>query len=124
MRDCRLCLFVWLYLAVGLAQHHEMKPPAEKPVRVLYKGLGNWRHPIATKTPRRRILRSGPRAALRLQPLRGAAVLPQGGRNWILTAAMPWWGMAMSTGPYVNMGSEGDGDLDSEGRLPGGGEGP
>ena len=26
-------------------------------------------------------------------------------------AAMPYWGMAMSTGPYINMGVEGDGDL-------------
>ena len=31
----------------ALAQH-DMKPPAEKPV-VLYKGLGSWHHPIATK---------------------------------------------------------------------------
>src|SRR4051794_19265715 len=29
-------------------------------------------------------------------------------------AAMPYWGMAMATGPYINMGAEGDGDLDSK----------
>ena len=44
---CRVyfCLF---FASLGWAQHHDMKPPAEKPV-ALYKGMGNWHHPIATK---------------------------------------------------------------------------
>src|SRR5207237_2263456 len=37
-----------LACAIAVAQQHEMKPPAEKPV-VLYKGLGSWKHPIQTR---------------------------------------------------------------------------
>jgi len=45
---CKTFLCACLAAAVGLAQHHEMKPPVEKPV-ALYEGMGNWRHPIATR---------------------------------------------------------------------------
>ena len=90
-----------------------MKPPVEKPV-VLYKGLGNWHHPIATKNAEAQKFFDQGLALLygfnryeALRSFRKAAELDA-------SAAMPWWGMAMATGPYVNMGTEGDGDLDSK----------
>src|SRR5437764_12110460 len=84
----------------------------EKPV-VLYKGLGTWRHPIATKSAeaqrffdqglallygfnRYEALRSFKRAS----ELDGAAV-------------MPYWGMAAAQGPYINM--DGDPSFDWKG---------
>jgi hypothetical protein len=90
-----------------------MKPPVEKPV-VLYKGLGNWHHPIATKNAEAQKFFDQGLALLygfnryeALRSFRKAAELDA-------SAAMPWWGMAMATGPYINMGTEGDGDLDSK----------
>ncbi len=110
---CGTLLFVWAGAAVGLAQHHEMKPPVEKPV-ALYKGMGNWGHPIATKSAEAQkyfdqglALLYGFNRYEALRSFRKAAELDA-------TAAMPWWGVAMSTGPYINMGAEGDGDLDSK----------
>ena len=110
MRRFVVCLFS---AAAALAQHHEMKPPEEKPVS-LYKGLGNWRHPIATRNPEAQnyfdqglALLYGFNRYEALRSFRKASELDP-------KAAMPYWGMAMSTGPYVNMGSEGDGDLDSK----------
>jgi tetratricopeptide (TPR) repeat protein len=95
-----------------LAQHHEMPPPAEKPV-TLYKGLGNWRHPITTSNAdaqkyfdqglnllfsfnRYESLRSF-RKATELDP----------------SAVMAWWGVAMAQGPYINM--DGDPSFDLKG---------
>ncbi|MEO8369824.1 MAG: hypothetical protein ABI806_11535 [Candidatus Solibacter sp.] len=111
--SCGTLLFIWLGASVGLAQQHEMKPPVEKPV-ALYKGMGNWRHAIATKNAEAQkyfdqglALLYGFNRYEALRSFRKAAELDA-------TAAMPWWGMAMSTGPYVNMGAEGDGDLDSK----------
>ena len=90
-----------------------MKPPVEKRWRYEEMG-GNWHHAIAVKESRgAKVLRPGPGAAYgfnryeALRSFRKAAELDA-------TAAMPWWGMAMATGPYVNMGTEGDGDLDSK----------
>jgi tetratricopeptide (TPR) repeat protein len=95
------------------AQHHEADRPAEKPV-VLYKGLGNWRHPIATRNAEAQKFFDQGLALLygfnryeALRSFRKASELDP-------AAAMPYWGMAMSTGPYINMGAEGDGDLDSK----------
>ena len=45
MRDLLLCV---IFAGVALAQPHDMGRPAEKPV-ALYTGLGNWKHPIATR---------------------------------------------------------------------------
>ncbi len=105
-----LCLF---FASMGWAQDHEMKPPAEKPV-ALYKGMGNWGHPIAVKNAEAQKFFDQGLALLygfnryeALRSFRKAAELDA-------SAAMPWWGMAMATGPYVNMGTEGDGDLDSK----------
>jgi tetratricopeptide (TPR) repeat protein len=104
------CLFSAVF---GWAQHHDMKPPVEKPV-VLYKGLGNWHHPIAVKNAEAQKFFDQGLALLygfnryeALRSFRKAAELDA-------SAAMPWWGMALATGPYINMGTEGDGDLDSK----------
>jgi len=104
-----------LFLAcagVGLAQH-EMGKPQEKPV-ALYPGLGNWRHPIATRNAEAQryfdqglALLYGFNRYEALRSFRKASELDP-------ASAMPYWGMAMSTGPYINMGAEGDGDLDSK----------
>ncbi len=91
-------------LACAVAQHHAAAGP-EKPV-ILYKGLGAWRHPIATKDPEAQKffdqglnLLYGFNRYESLRSFRKASELdPQ--------AAMPYWGMAMAQGPYINM----DGD--------------
>src|SRR3989442_12538001 len=78
---------------------------AEKPV-VLYKGLGTWRHPIATKSAEAQkyfdqglALLYGFNRYESLRSFRKASELdPQ--------AAMPYWGMAMAQGPYINMDGE------------------
>jgi hypothetical protein len=91
--------------SLGWAQHHDVKPPAEKPV-VLYKGLGNWQHPIATKSAEAQKFFDQGLALLygfnryeALRSFRKATELDA-------SAAMPWWGVAMATGPYINMGAE------------------
>ena len=105
-----LCL---LTAALGAAQAQDMKPPEENPV-ALYKGLGAWHHPIAARNPEAQkyfdqglALLYGFNRYEALRSFRKAAELDP-------SAAMPWWGMAMATGPYINMGTEGDGDLDSK----------
>ena len=107
--------FVLYLFSAGavLAQHHEMSRPPEKPV-ALYQGLGNWRHAIATRNAEAQKFFDQGLALLygfnryeALRSFRKASELDP-------AAAMPYWGMAMSTGPYINMGVEGDGDLDSK----------
>ncbi len=103
MRKLILCL---LPFSLALAQHHMPPPPAtEKPV-VLYPGLGIWHHAIATSSPEAQkffdqglALYYGFNRYEALRSFRKAAELDP-------SAAMPWWGMAMALGPYVNM----DGD--------------
>ena len=103
-----ICLFVlWLSPVTSVTAS-----AAEKPV-VLYRGLGSWHHPIATKNAdaqkffdqgltlvysfnRYEALRSFRRAA-ELDP----------------EAAMAYWGIAMAQGPYVNM--DGDPSFDLKG---------
>ena len=106
---------VWVACAgVAWAQHHDGGgKPVEKPV-ALYKGLGNWRHPIATRSEEAQkyfdqglALLYGFNRYEALRSFRKASELDP-------SAAMAFWGMAMSTGPYINMGVEGDGDLDSK----------
>src|SRR5258707_3944477 len=78
---------------------------AEKPV-ALYKGLGTWRHPIATKNAEAQKFFDQGLALLygfnRYEALRSFK------RALELDAAalMPYWGMAAAQGPYINM----DGD--------------
>src|ERR1700746_3943069 len=106
---CGTLLFVWAGAAGGLAQHHEMKPPVEKPV-ALYKGMGNWVHPIATKSAEAQkyfdqglALLYGFNRYEALRSFRKASELDP-------SAVMPYWGMAMSTGPSINMQVEVAGD--------------
>jgi tetratricopeptide (TPR) repeat protein len=109
----------WLLPALAIlpaiAQHHPQPAPGkgpEKPV-VLYKGLGAWKHPIATKIPdAQRFFDQG--LALLYGFNRYEAL-----RSFRKTAeldphsAMAYWGMAMAQGPYINM--DGDPSFD----LPG-----
>src|SRR5215813_11013706 len=98
----RLLFFSLLPLALAMAQ-----APAEKPV-ALYKDLGVWRHAIHTRNADAQKyfdqglnLMYGFNRYEALRSFRKAAELdPQ--------AAMTYWGMAMATGPYINM----DGDPD------------
>jgi tetratricopeptide (TPR) repeat protein len=97
---------------VLLAQHHEPAPPAEKPV-VLYKGLGAWRHPIATSNPEAQKFFDQGLALLysfnryeSVRSFRKASELDP-------AALMPVWGMAMAQGPYINM--DGDPSFDLKG---------
>jgi len=103
----RRTLLMMLVVATGVglasAQHqHPASPPAEKPVSLL-PGLGTWRHPIRTKSPEAQkffdqglTLVYGFNRYEALRSFRRAAELdPQ--------AAMPWWGVAMALGPYINM---------------------
>ena len=113
MRVSVRCVFCLFTAALGPAQSQEMKPPAETPV-ALYKGLGAWHHPIAARNAETQkyfdqglALLYGFNRYEALRSFRRAAELDP-------TAAMAWWGMAMATGPYINMGTEGDGDLDSK----------
>src|SRR3954454_1329170 len=78
---------------------------AEKPV-VLYKGLGTWKHPIATKNAEAQkyfdqglALLYGFNRYESLRAFRKASELDP-------SAVMPYWGMAAAQGPYINM----DGD--------------
>ena len=90
-----------LVASIASAQHHAAQG-SEKPVTLL-AGLGIWRHPIATRNPEaQKFFDQGlnlvyafnrPEA---LRSFRKASELdPQ--------AAMPFWGMAMALGPYINM---------------------
>jgi tetratricopeptide (TPR) repeat protein len=77
----------------------------EKPV-ALYPGTGVWKHAIATKSPEAQryfdqglALMYGFNRYESLRSFRKAAELDP-------AAAMPHWGIAMATGPYVNMDGE------------------
>src|SRR5690242_4287246 len=94
-----VCLFS---VSMLLAQHHNHGPSAEKPV-TLYKGLGAWRHPIHTNNPEAQkyfdqglALMYGFNRYESLRSFRKASELDP-------TAGMPYWGVAMAQGPYVNM---------------------
>jgi tetratricopeptide (TPR) repeat protein len=96
-------------LACGFAQHHDV-PSSEKPV-VLYQGLGPWRHRIATKNPEAQKffdqglnLLYGFNRYEALRSFRKASELDP-------RAAMPYWGMAMAQGPYINMDGDPSFDL-------------
>jgi tetratricopeptide (TPR) repeat protein len=85
---------------------------AEKPV-VLYKGLGVWKHPVATGNPEAQKFFDQGLALLygfnryeALRSFRKAAELDP-------KAVMAYWGMAMAQGPYINM--DGDPSFDLKG---------
>jgi len=86
-----------LPLALAFAQ--------EKPV-ALYQGTGVWKHPISTKSTEAQryfdqglALMYGFNRYESLRSFRKAAELDP-------SAAMPHWGIAMATGPYINMDGE------------------
>lgn len=92
-------------LNLAMAQHHGPKP--ENPV-ALYKGLGTWRHPIHTSSAEAQkffdqglALIYGFNRYEALRSFRKASELDP-------KAGMPYWGIAMAQGPYVNM----DGDAE------------
>jgi len=97
----------WPAILIALSLPAQMR---EKPV-ALYPGLGNWRHPIATRSPEAQkyfdqglALLYGFNRYESLRSFRKAAELdPQ--------AAMAFWGMAMAQGPYVNMDGDPSFDL-------------
>ena len=107
----RTFLVVLIPLGLAMAQHHAAPAP-EKPV-VLYKGLGAWHHPIATRSPEAQkyfdqglALLYGFNRYESLRSFRKASELdPQ--------AAITYWGMAMAQGPYINM--DGDPSYDLKG---------
>ncbi|HXK01486.1 MAG TPA: hypothetical protein VMS37_03730 [Verrucomicrobiae bacterium] len=108
MRRFALCLLPVL----AAAQHHEMAPPSEKPV-ALYKGLGAWRHTITTSNAEAQkyfdqglALLYGFNRYESLRSFRKASELDP-------SAAMAYWGMAMSQGPYINMDGDPSVDLKS-----------
>jgi tetratricopeptide (TPR) repeat protein len=107
----RFVAFVAIPL-LAVAQHHEMAPPPEKPV-ALYKGLGAWKHPIATRSADAQkyfdqglALLYGFNRYEALRSFRKASELDP-------AATMTYWGMAMSQGPYINM--DGDPSFDLKG---------
>jgi tetratricopeptide (TPR) repeat protein len=98
-------IIVVLFAGVALAQHHGTAMPGEKPV-ALYPGLGVWKHPIATRNPEAQkffdqglVLLYGFNRPESLRSFQKALELDP-------HAAMAQWGIAMATGPYLNM----DGD--------------
>jgi len=96
-----------LLAVLALAQ-----PAGEKPV-ALYKGMGAWRHSIATRNAEAQkyfdqglALLYGFNRYEALRSFRKAVALdPQ--------AIMGYWGMAMAQGPYINM--DGDPSYDQKG---------
>jgi tetratricopeptide (TPR) repeat protein len=101
----RIFAAMLLTALVAFGQHHEMKPPVENPV-VLYKGLGAWRHAISTKSPEAQKFFDQGLSLLygfnRYEALRSF----QKASQLDPAAGMPYWGIAASQGPYINM----DGD--------------
>src|SRR5277367_544521 len=89
--------------ALGLAQHqHPEGLGSEKPV-ALYPGLGIWTHPISTRNAEAQkffdqglVLLYGFNRYEALRSFRKALELDP-------HAAMAQWGIAMATGPYLNM---------------------
>lgn len=98
----RLALTLALAAPFLLAQHHEMPVSTEKPVALL-EGMGAWRHPIATRSPQAQRFFDQGLALLygfnRYEALRSFRKASE----FDPQAAMPYWGMAMAQGPYLNM---------------------
>jgi tetratricopeptide (TPR) repeat protein len=101
-----------LTVCLASAQQTSLQPAetshSENPV-LLYKGMGTWRHPIHTASAEAQkffdqglALTYGFNRYEALRSFRKASELdPQ--------AAMPYWGIAIAQGPYINM--DGDAEL-------------
>jgi tetratricopeptide (TPR) repeat protein len=103
---------VLLFPTFAFGQHHAMAPPPEKPV-TLYKGLGAWKHVIATRNAEAQKyfdqglnLLFGFNRYEAMRSFRKASELDP-------AATMAYWGLAMSQGPYINM--DGDPSFDLKG---------
>jgi len=99
---------VWACLLPLCVAAAQQVPLPENPV-VLYTGLGVWHHTILTASPEAQkffdqglALTYGFNRYAALRSFRKANELDP-------HAAMPYWGMAMAQGPYVNM--DGDAEL-------------
>ncbi|MFL6350820.1 MAG: tetratricopeptide repeat protein [Bryobacteraceae bacterium] len=98
----KIALGALFFSSMFAAHQHPASAPAEKPV-ALYPGLGTWRHSIATRQPEAQkffnqglVLMYGFNRYEALRSFRKVAELDP-------NAAMPYWGMAMALGPYINM---------------------
>ena len=100
-RDMRIVWGLLIVCGIGLA---------ERPV-VLYKGLGTWRHPIATKNAEAQRFFDQGLALLygfnRYEALRSFKKASELDGS----ALMPYWGMAAAQGPYINMDGDPSFDL-------------
>src|ERR1700730_6188004 len=106
MKPSMAVMLAILVPSIAGAQHRTA-PASEKPVALL-AGLGTWRHPIATRSPEaQRFFDQGLTLVYAfnryeaLRSFRKASELdPQ--------TPMPFWGMAMALGPYINMDMDPD----------------
>ena len=98
-----------LLFPVGLAL---AQPAGERPVTLL-KGMGPWRHPIATRSAEAQKYFDQGLALLygfnRYEALRSFRKVTELDPQ----AIMGYWGMAMAQGPYINM--DGDPSYDLKG---------
>src|ERR1041384_8106125 len=108
MRKSSVCLT--LIAGLAWAQHHGGPPQPEKPV-ALYPGLGTWRHVIHTRNGEaQKYFDQGLNLLFsfnRYESLRSFRKASELDPN----AVMPYWGMAMALGPYINMDGDPSFDL-------------
>jgi tetratricopeptide (TPR) repeat protein len=95
-----------LAIASASAQHDDPAPAGEKPVALL-PGLGTWKHPISTSSAEAQkffdqglTLMYGFNRYEAMRSFRKAVKLDP-------RAAMAYWGLAMASGPYINIDLEG-----------------
>jgi len=105
----RILLTIIFSAAVSMAQHQHVSKP--EPDITLYKGLGGWHHPVATKSPEAQkyfdqglILLYSFNKHESIRSFQKAAQLDP-------TMPMAYWGLAAAYGPYINM------DIDPDYRL-------
>jgi tetratricopeptide (TPR) repeat protein len=100
-------IVILIFLQTAAPAQHQHSTPSDKPA-VLLPGMGDHHHPISTRSPEAQkffdqglALVYGFNRDEALRSFRRAAELdPQ--------AAMPHWGIALATGPHINVESDGD----------------
>jgi tetratricopeptide (TPR) repeat protein len=109
-RTTTVAIMLAIFAANSAQAQHHPAPASEKPVALL-AGLGTWRHPIGTRSPEAQKffdqglnLVYGFNRYEALRSFRKASELDP-------KAVMPYWGIAMALGPYINM------DLDPDVHL-------
>ena len=105
-------LALMLNVQVAQGQHQHPGAPAEKPAMLL-PGMGELQHPISTTNPEAQkffdqglTLVFGFNRPEALRSFKRAAELDA-------RAIMPHWGIALASGPHINM----DGDMDVDGKA-------